>query len=100
LTTGGYNVGVAYELVHNTILNPSNLTFEAQALAREFPSEAYTMKKFLKHRFPDFIVNSDIIVEEDSQTTIENAVFGKTLFDRLGEEVYNRSKMRIGLITK
>jgi hypothetical protein len=58
------------------------------------------MKKFLSDRFPSFLNDGDVIVEEDSQTTIENAIFGKTLFDRLSHEVFKSSNLTIGLLTK
>ena len=90
--------GVAYDIVSNKIYNHYNWTIEAQANARNYQSEAWTSKQYLTNEL--HISADHILVEEDSFSTIENALFGSEYFNRLAETNFNNTaKLTVGIVT-
>lgn len=83
IVSGGYNVGVRYELNKNTVFTNANFSFEAFAVARTLgPSEGTIMKGVLCSNFS--VPSSAVLVEETSATTDENAEFGGLILSRYG----------------
>lgn len=78
---GGYNVGVRY-LLNGTLLSPANFTFESFSLARGFISEGEVMKQTLCSSFS--VSEAQVLTEEVSATTTENAAEASLIFGRAG----------------
>jgi uncharacterized SAM-binding protein YcdF (DUF218 family) len=100
IISGGYNVGVRYELTNNTILQPANFSFEAVANARTLgPSESEVMKA---HMVANWSVSPyHVLTEEVSATTDENAIFGHSIIDRSNflPSNWSGAPIRIGVLT-
>jgi len=96
LMSGGYNVGVRY-LLNGTILQQPNNSFQAYANARNYASEAETMKNFIALKFA--VPTNIIMVEEDSDSTAENSKFSSILLQRLSTYTFPNEKLQIGLLT-
>jgi len=96
IMSGGYNVGVRYDLKENKIFNNANFSFESFIEAKKNgPSEAEVMKQFLLKNFN--IEQHKIFVEDLSATTIENAKLIKLLLSR--ENFFFPNVKKIGLLT-
>ncbi len=83
IVSGGYNIGVRYEIENNTVLEKPDFSTKAIANARnKGPSEAFIMKQILSDTYQ---IPSKFIIEEDiSATTIENALMCATIMKRQG----------------
>ncbi len=84
IVSGGYNIGVRYEIVNNTVMDEPDFSTKAIADARiQGPSEAFVMKQILSQQYK---IPSHTIIEEDvSTTTVENAVICATIMKRMGK---------------
>jgi len=71
--SGGYNIGVRYNIKGVPIA--ANTTVAAFATARNYASEAQTMKLFIEYNFPTTDLDVQCMVEEESINTLENALF-------------------------
>jgi hypothetical protein len=102
VTSGGYLIGVRYEVVNNTILNPPNTSVAAFAHARTLVSEATAMRQNMVQGVgPGVQVDpAMVLVEEDSASTIDNAVAaGGMIGTRLAILVFNKSTACEALVT-
>lgn len=93
--TGGYNIGVRY-LENGTVINSVN-SVKAYAKARDYASEAYSMKQFINVVFG--FSTDCCMVEEDSESTVENAYFTNGLILRLSALAFQRNNIAVGLLT-
>ena len=96
VTGGGYLIGVSYEIVNNTILDPANNSVAAFVAARDLVSEAFALRSTMTTLG---VPVSSILVEEGSATTVENAVLGSTLLSRLARDSFNGTTLSVCLVT-
>ena len=100
IVCGGYNFGVRYDL-NNELIMPPHFSFETRAVARtRGESEAQVFKREMSSVIPD----ENILIEEFSTTTAENAqcvamILSHTLAEGMdGTDLRNLKK--VGLITE
>lgn len=100
--SGGYNVGVRYELVNNTVFANANFSSTAFALARDLgPSEAQVMRRVMTTA-PFNVSAANVMCEETSATTDENGGVGSIILSRYGlfpTDAQDALPLRIGLLT-
>jgi len=103
IISGGYNVGVRYDLVNNTVFASANFSFEAFALARQWPSESEIMKRVMCEELG--VPAASVLLEETSATTDENAKLGAVIlsrsnfFTRSNNAGAEKSRLRVGVLT-
>lgn len=96
IVSGGYNVGVRYNLKSNQILTNADFSFEAFAEARHIgPSEAFVLGAYMTSLG---IPRKYILLEESSATTVENARMTAIILSRTNFINLNRT-MTIGVLT-
>ncbi|KAA0150270.1 hypothetical protein FNF31_06087 [Cafeteria roenbergensis] len=102
VTSGGYLIGVRYEIVNNSILVPPNSTFASYATARNYASEAFVLKQNMVQGVgPGVSVPpSAVIVEEDAASTAENALAaGAMLGQRLAQYTFHKPSLCQAVVT-
>ncbi len=100
---GGHCFGVRYDPETNEILRPPNFSFEAMARASSFISESAAIKLHITAG-DNAVPEENIIVEELSATTAENAQCAKIILSHtLASELEGTDlsgMKRVGIITQ
>jgi len=71
ILSGGYNIGVRYEIVNNTLITTPDFSFENFGRAHDYISEAGIMRSSLQTVYN--LSSSSLVLDELSATTDENA---------------------------